>query len=116
MLACTPLKLKYSKSKRRIIFCTMSLVYNLSYSEIGGSRVVDKRLALVTGQGPQKTFTFLPVTLSNGKVKYPICMECGTPVVWSKGTCRCGNLEEKPSTEYKVVSMDQNFSHTTWCQ
>lgn len=91
----------------------MSLVHSVSFSSIGtfnGRK--DKRLAILSET--KESFSFLPVTLSSAKTKYPVCCECGTPVVWSKGSCRCGNLEEAKSTEYRVKSTGQTFRHTTW--
>nr|WIL04314.1 hypothetical protein Clen_384 [Cedratvirus lena] len=42
----------------------------------------------------------VPVYESKGKVKYPVCGRCHTPVIWSYGTCRCGNLAEKHCFEF----------------
>nr|WIL04938.1 hypothetical protein Cduv_458 [Cedratvirus duvanny] len=51
----------------------------------------------------------VPVYESKGKVKYPVCGRCHTPVIWSYGTCRCGNLVEKHCFEY--VLLDAKFVH-----
>ncbi|AEA06869.1 conserved hypothetical protein [Lausannevirus] len=93
----------------------MSLVYSVSFSAVGSVESnKDKRLAILEKKGDTVTFSFLPVSLSSGKVKYPICLGCGTPVIWSKGKCRCGNLVEKESTKYKIKNTKQRFQHTTW--
>ncbi|AQM72993.1 hypothetical protein B1750_gp012 [Noumeavirus] len=93
----------------------MSLVHSVSFADIGEVNAKkEKRLAILEKNGDNFSFSFLPVCLSQGKVKYPICCECGTPVVWSKGTCRCGNLEEETSTKYTIRGTTQAFRHTTW--
>ena len=93
----------------------MSLVYTSSFTRIGqvdGEK--DRRLAVLVKTKDETSLKFLPVTLSSGKVKYPICLECGTPVVWSYGHCRCGNLENKKGNKYKVKNTGQKFDHSTW--
>lgn len=93
----------------------MSLVYFVSFSVVGTTESEkEKRLAVLEQNSDNFTFSFLPVCLSQGKVKYPICCECGTPVVWSKGSCRCGNLEEKTSTKYTIRGTTRAFQHKTW--
>nr|WRK65386.1 hypothetical protein MarFTME_341 [Marseillevirus futianmevirus] len=87
------------------------LVHNLRFSEIGETKQEKNgMLALVSAEWG--VVTLLPVKLSSGKVKYPICTHCGTPVVWSYGACRCGKLEEKKSGEYWAE--EAVFNHKTW--
>nr|WQM86902.1 hypothetical protein [Marseillevirus cajuinensis] len=83
----------------------------MCFSEIGETKQ-EKNGALALVSAEWSVVALLSAKLSSGKVKYPICARCGTPVIWSYGRCRCGKLEEKKSGEYHVDEVI--FNHRTW--
>lgn len=90
------------------------LVHNLQFSEIGQTNKTQKKgaLAFCVETGDDCVLVEIPAHLSTGKVKYPICSNCETPVVWSYGHCRCKNLKEGKSGSYEAGNL--LFEHKTW--
>ncbi|ALX27639.1 hypothetical protein GMAR_ORF265 [Golden Marseillevirus] len=93
----------------------MSLIHNISFCDDGTIRSQSRQnMAILEKRGGSFIISSLPVFLSTGKVKYPICSNCHTSVIWSYGRCRCGNIEEPKSGTYVVKSTGQTFNHSTW--
>lgn len=93
------------------------LVYGLQHLEtIGGGtrkKLYDQdTLALATSDG----LTSIPVRLRKGKVKYLICTKCGNNVVWHRGDCTCGNLQQDKEEWGRYTLRDEklSFAHSTW--
>lgn len=52
----------------------------------------------------------VPVYISKGSVKYPVCGRCHSPVVWSYGHCRCKRLVEVRNFEYVLTDTAFTFA------